>query len=66
VDDTTFTVSGMSCSHCEATIKSALEQVAGVQRVEVALATKEVRIKGESLDESSLREAIRQAGYEAA
>ncbi len=61
-----YTVPGMSCAHCERAISSELEQVDGVASVEVDLETKRVVVRGAGLDDSALRVAIVEAGYEAA
>jgi copper chaperone CopZ len=62
----TYTVPDLSCSHCEAAVSSELERVAGVSKVDVDLETKRVFVRGENLDDASLKAAIAQAGYEAA
>jgi copper chaperone len=63
---TTFTVPGMHCGHCERAVKEELSATAGVTAVEVDLETKLVTVRGESLDDAALRDAIAEAGYEAA
>lgn len=62
----TYTVPGMSCGHCERAVGAALARVAGVESVGVDLATKEVVVRGEGLEDAALRAAIEKAGYEAA
>jgi copper chaperone len=62
----TYTVPGMSCDHCNHAVSSELEQVSGVESVDVDLETKVVTIRGASLDDAALRGAIEEAGYEAA
>lgn len=64
-DTATYTVPGMTCGHCEASVKEELGAVAGVQSVDVDLKTKLVTVSGSSLDGAALRAAIREAGYEA-
>ena len=61
-----YTVPDMSCGHCKSAVSSELERVAGVRKVEVDLDTKLVVVRGENLDDASLRAAIAEAGYEAA
>jgi copper chaperone CopZ len=61
-----YTVPDMSCGHCKSAVSSELERVAGVRKVEVDLDTKLVVVRGEDLDDASLRAAIAEAGYEAA
>lgn len=61
-----YTVPGMSCSHCEHAVTEELSQVEGVEGVDVDLETKLVVVTGEGLDDAALRAAIEEAGYEAA
>ena len=66
MSEMTYTVAGMHCGHCERAVISELEQVHGVESVEVDLQTKLVTVRGASLDDAALRAAIEEAGYEAA
>lgn len=61
----TYTVPGMSCSHCEQAVKGEVSQVAGVTAVDVDLKAKTVIVKGEGFDDAAIRAAIEEAGYEA-
>lgn len=61
----TYSVPGMSCSHCEAAVKGELAGVAGVESVDVDLETKLVVVHGEALVGEALVAAIDEAGYEA-
>ncbi|HZC30348.1 MAG TPA: heavy-metal-associated domain-containing protein [Gaiellaceae bacterium] len=61
-----YTVPGMHCAHCTASVSEELEAVAGVEAVDVDLETKLVVVRGEGLDDAKLRAAIEEAGYEAA
>jgi copper chaperone len=61
-----YLVPGMSCEHCKHAVSSELSGVAGVKSVDVDLETKRVVVRGESLDDTLLRAAIEEAGYEAA
>ena len=60
------TVPAMHCGHCERAVKEEVSAVVGVSDVAVDLDTKVVTIRGESLDDTALRAAIEEAGYEAA
>jgi copper chaperone len=62
----TFSVPGMSCEHCVRTVSTELAQVEGVSSVAVDLETKLVVVQGAGLDDTSLRAAIEDAGYDAA
>jgi copper chaperone len=61
-----LTVPEMSCANCEAAVSSAVSGLKGVGRVVVDLETKRVEVWGEALDESAIRAAIDDAGYEVA
>jgi copper chaperone len=65
MSEMTYTVSGMSCGHCEQAVSAGLSQVAGVQSVDVDLDTKLVTVRGHELDDGALRKAFEEAGYEA-
>jgi copper chaperone len=61
----TYTVPEMSCGHCKTAVSSELQEVAGVESVDVDLGTKLVTVRGSDLDDAALRAAISEAGYEA-
>lgn len=56
-------IGGMSCGHCVAAVKKALESVPGVARAEVEVGRARVIADGE-IDRDALAAAIRDAGYE--
>jgi copper chaperone CopZ len=58
-------VKGMSCGHCQARVKKALEEVQGVGSAEVDLGSGLARIKGIDLDPALLAKAVEEAGYQA-
>ncbi|MBA2332794.1 MAG: heavy-metal-associated domain-containing protein [Actinobacteria bacterium] len=66
IQELSYTVSGMTCGHCRAAVTEEVEQVAGVAAVEVDLDSKRVVVRGEDVSDDAVREAIREAGYEAA
>ncbi len=57
-------VPGVSCSHCEAAVKSEVGRVVGVGNVDVDLTTKLVTVDGDHLDLQQISAAIDEAGYE--
>jgi len=61
----TIKVTGMTCGHCEASVREALEGVAGVEKVlEVDRATERAVIEG-SPENEALIAAIVEVGFEA-
>ncbi len=57
-------IEGMMCSHCEASVKEALEAVAGVKEAHADHTTGEAVVLADpSVKEKSLRKAIEKAGY---
>ncbi len=59
-----FKVDGMTCSHCEKSVKEALGKIEGVTDVSVNLDTKIVEVKGNNLDENIIKSAIDDIGFE--
>lgn len=66
VEKLVYKVPGMTCDHCTRAVSGELDTVAGVGEVEVDLDTKLVTVSGEGLDDTALRRAIEEAGYEVA
>ena len=65
-DTLTYSVPAMHCGHCKAAVTEELENVPGVEAVDVDLETKLVTVRGSGLADEPLRAAIEEAGYEAA
>ncbi|WP_405547606.1 heavy-metal-associated domain-containing protein [Streptomyces phaeochromogenes] len=61
-----FTVSGMSCDHCAASITEEVAEVPGVTDVDVDVRSGLVTVRGDSVADHAVREAIVEAGYEVA
>ncbi|TNY37822.1 heavy-metal-associated domain-containing protein [Thermomonospora catenispora] len=60
----TYTVVGMTCGHCVASVKEEVGQVPGVTAVEVDLDSGRMTVTGESaLDDARIRAAVEEAGY---
>ncbi|HVC05039.1 MAG TPA: cation transporter [Candidatus Acidoferrales bacterium] len=62
----TYTVAGMTCDHCRMAVTKELTAVGGVETVAVDLDSKLVTVTGVNLDDTAMRAAIDEAGYEAA
>jgi len=62
----TYTVPAIHCGHCAMSIREEVSEVDGVEDVAVDLDSKVVTVRGLELDDTALRAAIVEAGYEAA
>jgi copper chaperone len=60
-----FSVPRMTCDHCVQAVSREVAGVAGVEDVEVDLATKAVVVTGAGIDREAVWEAVDEAGYEA-
>ncbi|MGI6403869.1 MAG: heavy-metal-associated domain-containing protein [Oscillospiraceae bacterium] len=58
----TIQVKGMSCQHCQAAVKEALEEL-GLTEVEVELKSGQVTYCGQ-VEKQALQDAIEDAGFE--
>jgi copper chaperone len=66
MDELTYTVPGMSCAHCVQAVRTEVEALGGVESAAVDLDTKRVVVRGPDLDDTAIRAAIDEAGYNAA
>jgi len=61
----TFTVQGMTCGHCVASVTEEVQEIAGVEHVDVVLETGAVTVtSSQPLDDTALRAAVEEAGYQ--
>jgi copper chaperone len=65
-DTERYSVPGIHCAHCKDAVIRKVEAVEGVQSVDVDLEGKLVTVTGSGLDDSAIRAAIDEAGYEIA
>jgi copper chaperone len=65
MEEIRYSVPGVSCSQCEQAISAEVGKVVGVAAVQVDLDAKTVAVRGNGLDDASVRAAIAEAGYEA-
>jgi copper chaperone len=66
-NQTTYTVTGMTCSHCVNSVDAELRQLPGVTDVQVDLASGAVTVTSDApLDETAVAAAVDEAGYELA
>jgi uncharacterized membrane protein YraQ (UPF0718 family)/copper chaperone CopZ len=63
-DETVLQVKGMTCGHCVATVKKALESIDEVSEATPDLAKGEVRVRGGFVETTRLSQAIEGAGFQ--
>lgn len=59
----TFTVTGMTCSHCVSSVEEEVAEVAGVTDVDADLVSGRLTIAGEGFTDDEIRLAVAAAGY---
>ena len=64
MDTQTYTVTGMTCGHCAASVTEEISELDGVENVDVVVETGAVTVTSTApLDESAVRAAVEEAGY---
>ncbi|HVM26329.1 MAG TPA: cation transporter [Mycobacteriales bacterium] len=58
----TYTVSGMTCGHCVASVTEEVAEVRGVTDVQVDLDSGRMVVTGDA-DDAAVRAAVEEAGY---
>jgi len=59
----TYVVQGMTCEHCRLSVTEELLEVAGVESVDVDLASGQVTVHGAGVDDAAVAAAVGEAGY---
>lgn len=61
-----YTVSGMSCEHCENAVREEIGEIGGVEVVSVSADTGELVVSSEQpVDDATVIAAVDEAGYQA-
>jgi copper chaperone len=67
MSQSTYTVTGMTCEHCVASVTEEISEIAGVSAVDVELSTGAVTVtSAEPIAETDVRSAVEEAGYKLA
>ncbi|GAA3738526.1 copper ion binding protein [Spinactinospora alkalitolerans] len=62
---TVYSVEGMTCGHCVGSVREEVGGIAGVESVDVDLATGAVTVTSAApIDDALVRGAVEEAGYE--
>ena len=61
----TYNVTGMTCAHCVSSVTEEVQEIPGVENVDVVLETGAVTVtSSQSLDDDAVRAAVEEAGYQ--
>ena len=65
MSQTTYTVQGMTCSHCASSVTEEISRLQGVHGVDVDVAAGEVTVTSDRpLGGDEVRDAVTEAGYQ--
>ena len=66
MDTIEYTVTGMSCGHCEGAVSAEVSQIPGVTDIQVSAATGRLAVTTDQpVDDAAVIAAVDEAGYEA-
>lgn len=60
---TVFTVKGMTCGHCEASVQEEIGEIPGVTGVKADHTTGAVEVQGSGFNREQIAAAVEEAGY---
>ncbi len=61
-----YVVEGMTCGHCELSVREEVEELGGVESVQANRNTGRVTVLGQAIDDAAVRAAVEAAGYRVA
>ena len=62
-----YQVTGMTCAHCEMSVREEVSEVAGVDDIQVSAQTGKLVVSGsDDIDDAQVLAAVEEAGYTAA
>ncbi|WHU46527.1 heavy-metal-associated domain-containing protein [Gordonia sp. L191] len=60
-----YTVTGMTCGHCAASVREEIEEIPGVRNVDVTVDSGRVEVTSDTpLDREAVARAVTEAGYQ--
>lgn len=62
----TYTVTGMTCGHCVASVTEEVQEIPGVTDVQVQLEGGALTVTGDDVTDEAVRAAVEEAGYQLA
>ena len=63
----TYTVTGMTCGHCVTSVTEEVQEISGVEKLDIVLETGSLTItSAEPPDDAAVKTAVEDAGYQLA
>lgn len=59
----TYDVHGMTCGHCEKSVREEVEELPGVVSAQADHVTGRLTVRGGDVDDDAVRKAVEEAGY---
>lgn len=59
----TYMVQGMTCQHCVMSVTEEVGEIAGVEKVDVDLASGRLEVTAPAIDDAAVAAAVEEAGY---
>ncbi len=59
----TYTVTGMTCGHCELSVREEVEELAGVESAHADHTSGRLTVRGDAIADDHVRTAVEAAGY---
>jgi copper chaperone CopZ len=66
MSERTYTITGMTCDHCVASVREEVSEVDGVRAVDLDLPSGRLSVSGEGFSDAAIAAAVEEAGYEVA
>ncbi len=67
MSESTYTVTGMTCGHCVASVTEEVQEIPGVDDVQVVLETGSLTVTSDQpVDDAAVQAAVEEAGYQLA
>ncbi|UJA19227.1 heavy-metal-associated domain-containing protein [Thermoleophilia bacterium SCSIO 60948] len=63
--ETIYTVEGMTCGHCELSVREEVEELDGVESAQADRTTGKLTVRGD-VGDADIRKAVEAAGYQVA
>ncbi|MBO0981514.1 heavy-metal-associated domain-containing protein [Microbacterium sp. SD291] len=60
-----YKVTGMTCGHCEMSVREEVEGLGGVDEIQVSAQSGRLVVSGSDVDDASVIAAVQEAGYSA-